>query len=73
MSDLQNYFGDPRRPTFITFGKKINAALTRLSSLGVFDLPDQDYSSLHEDWDGTDQQIWEMAREILEEEGMKFD
>jgi len=35
----------------------------------VLDLPDQDYSSLHEDWDGTDRQIVDMAKEILEEEG----
>jgi hypothetical protein len=73
MTTLEEYFGDPDRPTFLTFGKKINTALVRLCGLGVFDLADQDYSSLHEDWDETDAQIWEMARDILEEEGFDFD
>jgi len=67
--DVIEYFTCPDRPTFLSFGKKINYALTRICGLGVLDLPDQDYSSLHEDWDGTDRQIVDMAKEILEEEG----
>ena len=69
MTTLQEYFTDEDRPTFLTFGKKVNAALIRRSGVGVLDLADQDYSSLHEEWDGTDKDIWRIADEILESEG----
>ena len=71
--ELQDYFGDPDRPTFLTFGKLVNARLVKRCGLGVLDLPDQDYSSLHEDWDGTKEHAFEIADEILEEEGFDFE
>lgn len=71
--ELAQYFTDPTRPTFLRFGKLVNARLEERCGLGILDLPDQDYSSLHEDWDGTVEHANEIADEILEEEGFDFD
>lgn len=73
MTSITEYFTDPERPEFVNFGKKMEKALVLRCGFGVLDLPDQDYSSLFEDWDGTDEMIGEMADEILEEEGMYYD
>lgn len=68
---ITDYFTCSERPGFLAFGKKMEAALVGKCGLGVLDLPDQDYSSLFEDWDGTDEAIDDMAQEILEDEGME--
>lgn len=67
--ELAEYFTCPDRPTFLQFGKLVNARIEARCGLGILDLPDQDYSSLHEDWDGTVQHACDIADEILEEEG----
>jgi hypothetical protein len=70
---LAEYFTDPDRPTFLQFGKLVNARIESRCGLGILDLPDQDYSSLHEEWDGTVQHACDIADEILEEEGFGMD
>jgi hypothetical protein len=67
--ELAEYFTCPDRPTFLQFGKLVNARIESRCGLGILDLPDQDYSSLHEDWDGTVQHACDIADEILEEAG----
>jgi hypothetical protein len=69
MITIREYFTDPDHPTFLRFGALVNRQLVERCGLGVLDLPDQDYSSLHEEWDGTDRHAFEMADEILENEG----
>lgn len=71
--ELAQYFTDPDRPTFLEFGKLVDARLVKRCGLGILDLPDQDYSSLHEDWDGTEEHANDIADEILEEEGFGLD
>lgn len=71
--ELEQYFTDPDRPTFLEFGKLVNARLVKRCGLGILDLPDQDYSSYHEDWDGSEEHANDIADEILEEEGFGFD
>lgn len=66
---IEEYFTCSERPGFLAFGKKMERALVSKCGLGVLDLPDQDYSSLFEEWDGSDEAIDDMAQEILEEEG----
>lgn len=68
---IEDYFTCSDRPRFLEFGKKMEAALVDRCGLGVLELPDQDYSSLFEDWDGSDDHIGAMAEEILENEGME--
>ena len=71
--ELAQYFTCPNRPTFLQFGKLVNARIESRIGLGILDLPDQDYSSLHEDWDGTVEHANEIADEILADEGFDFD
>lgn len=66
---IEEYFTCPERPGFLAFGKKMERALVNRCGLGVLDLPDQDYSSMFEDWDGSDEAIADMADDILAEEG----
>lgn len=69
MTTIREYFTDPDRPTFLRFGALINRHIIERAGIGLLDLADQDYGSLHEDWDGTDAHAIEIADEILEEEG----
>jgi ethanolamine utilization protein EutQ (cupin superfamily) len=68
---IEEYFSDPARPEFITFGKLIDKRIRRRCGIGLMDLADQDYSSLFEDWDGSKEMAYEMADDILEEEGLE--
>lgn len=76
MTTIRQYFSDPERPTFLRFGvlidQRIGERIGERCGLGLLDLADQDYSSLHEDWDGTEAHAYEIADEILAEEGLDF-
>lgn len=65
---LKEYFDDPERPTFYRFGRIIDAYIVSKIGMGVLDIADQDYSSLHEDWDGTQEHAEQIAAEILADE-----
>lgn len=67
--DFQEYFTCPDRPDFLKFGTLVNKRLENKCGLGILDLPDQDYTSLHEEWDGSEEHAYDMADEILEELG----
>ena len=72
---IKDYFDDPERPGFYSFGRRIDAALVDKCGLGALDLPDQDYSSHFEDCDRDeagcipDNEIDRIRDEILEEVG----
>lgn len=68
--NIKDYFYDPKRPTFFRFGRIMDAYVSSVAGIGLLDLADQDYSSLHEEWDGSHEDAERIAREILASEGL---
>lgn len=47
--EAKDYFNDPERPGFLEWGLEVDRLLVATLTLGVLDLPDQDYSSMFAD------------------------